>query len=181
MKEFFQRTKMDILLMALMTIALGVLLMLNPTFAVLAVCRIVGWILLIGGIFSVITYFFRKSVPSSYTSLLIGIIETALGLWIAIRPGTVVQFVSLLFAVILILHGARDIRDAIEMKQMNYSRWWLTLVFAVLTIAFGIFVLLSPIKSAGIMMTICGIALIFDGITDIVITAKIGSLIKKKK
>ena len=87
MKEFFQRTKTDILLMALMTIALGILLILNPTFAVLTICRIVGWILLLGGLFSVVTYFFRKSVQRSYASLLTGIIETALGLWIAMHRG----------------------------------------------------------------------------------------------
>lgn len=47
MREFLKRTKLNIVLISVLLIVVGVMLVVNPEFAAVTICRILGWILLI--------------------------------------------------------------------------------------------------------------------------------------
>ena len=57
MKEWLKRTKANIILVALLTMILGLVLILWPTSSTMFICLLSGWLLLLGGILSIILYF----------------------------------------------------------------------------------------------------------------------------
>ena len=57
MKELLKRTKANMILMAILTILLGLILIIWPASSTMFICRVAGWLLLLGGILSVVIYF----------------------------------------------------------------------------------------------------------------------------
>lgn len=121
MKEWLKRTKANIILVALLTMILGLVLILWPTSSTMFICLLSGWLLLLGGILSIILYFSAPQTGPN-AGLFLGLVVSALGLWTVIRPGTVVQFLSVLFGIILLIHGFLNVQDSIELKRSALCR-----------------------------------------------------------
>lgn len=178
MKELLKRTKANMILMAILTILLGLILIIWPASSTMFICLVAGWLLLLGGILSVVIYFSsREAGPSS--ALFLGLVAAALGLWIVIRPSAMMQFISVLFGIILLLHGFMDIQDSIELKRGAYNSWWIFMLFSVLTVMLGVFVIWAPITSAAVMTIFSGISLLFDGITELILVFRVSKMAKQ--
>lgn len=177
MKEFLQRTKLMTALTSILLIILGILLITNPTGAVLTVCRIVGCILFISGIVLIVMFLSRKGWETGSTwdvaMCVLGAVMLAVGVFIVIRPGAVVGFVGILFAIILFLHAIYDFREMLNLKRMNDERWWISLICAAVTFLMGILILMSPIAVPAIMTVLTGIFLIFDGLAELFIAFRV--------
>ena len=178
MKELLKRTKTNMILMAILTILLGMILVIWPASSTMFICLVAGWLLLLGGILSVVVYFsYQETGPNS--SLFLGLIAAALGLWIVIRPSAIVQFISVLFGIVLLLHGFMDIQDSVELKRSSYSNWWIFIIFSVVTVILGVFVIWAPITSASVMTVFSGISLLFDGITELILVYRVSKAAKQ--
>ncbi|HIV24340.1 MAG TPA: DUF308 domain-containing protein [Candidatus Scatomonas pullistercoris] len=184
MKDFLERTKLMTELVAVLMIVLGILLLVNPGEAVLLVCRLSGVILGITGLVLLLMSLNNRQGVERGNGLdifltVLGIILLALGLFIVFRPGVVVGFAGVLFAVVLFVHGIGDLREMITLKQMGYSRWWVSLLCAAVTFLMGLVVLLLPFDSAALMMRIAGIFLVLDGISELYLALRVVSLKKR--
>lgn len=184
MKDFLERTKLMTELVAVLMIILGVMLLLNPQEAVLMVCRLSGVILAVTGlVFLLMSLNNRRGVERGggldIFLTILGILLLALGLFIVFRPEVVVGFAGILFAVILFVHGIGDLREMQTVKQLGYSRWWISLLCAVVTFVMGLIVLVSPLGSAALMVRIAGIFLILDGISDLYLAFRVITLRKR--
>ncbi len=177
MKELLKRTKVNIIISSIITILFGIILIVWPTSSTLFISSLAGWLLFLGGIISVVIYFStRQTEPKA--NLLLGLIVVSFGFWAVIRPSALVQLISVLFGVILLLHGFLNIDDSLELKNGGITNWWVFLFFSILTIILGIFIIWSPIASATVMTIISGISLLFDGITDLILVFRISHILK---
>ena len=170
-------------LTAIVLIILGILMIANPTGAVLTVCRIVGCILFLAGIVLMVLFLARRGWENSSTwdvaMCVLGAVLLALGLFIIIRPGVVVGFVGILFAVVLFLHGIYDFREMINLKKMGDERWWISLILGIVTFLMGVLVLISPIAIPTIMTVLTGIFLVFDGAVELYLAFRIHQVGKR--
>ena len=177
MKDFLKRTFKSMFIVAVLTIVLGLILIIWPSSAAQFLSKVLGWIILIAGIVWVVLYF-TSSYSGTNTTLFLALILTAFGFWSVIKPGVMAELISVLMGILLITHGFLNIQDALELKQSYYDRWWIYLLFGVLTAILGFFVIWSPIQSLIAMTIITGIALIFDGVTDIIFLIKAGKVVR---
>ena len=100
MKEWLKRTKANIILVALLTMILGLVLILRPTSSTMFICLLFRLAAAARGDSFHHPLFFRTADRSDCQGLFLGLVVSALGLWTVIRPGTVVQFLSVLFGII---------------------------------------------------------------------------------
>lgn len=96
-------------------------------------------------------------------------ILTALGLWLFTNPASVIVLIQFIFAAILIFHGVIDLQGAVSLMRQGWERWWMDLLLAGLTLVLGILILLNPFGATEVLMTILGVALVFDGVSDLVL------------
>lgn len=183
MRDFLERTKLMTELVAVLMIVLGIMLLWNPEDAVLLVCRLVGVIMAVTGLVLLLMSLNNKRGVERGNSLdifltVLGIILLAMGLFVVFRPGIVVGFAGVLFAVILFVHAVGDLRETFTLKKLGYPRWRLSLLCAAVTFLMGLIVLISPLGSAAVMMRIAGIFLILDGISDLYLAFRVISLKK---
>ena len=170
MKNILKKTKLNLILASILTVIIGLILVLNPVNATVFICRTVGIILLATGLFITGSYFLNIGQNVGGSSLIAGLIELALGIWISLRPDSFVQFLTVILGFIMLVHSFVMLQSAIEIKLFGIKRWWLLLITALLTLILGMIIIISPFTTIAVTMTIAGISLIADGIIGIITT-----------
>lgn len=183
MKEFMQKTKLMTVLMAILLVILGILLIVNPAGALLTVCQIVGCLLFLTGAVLIVMFLAQKGWENGsaweVAMCVLGVVLLALGLFVIIRPASVLNFVGLLFAIILFLHGIYDFREMRKLKRMNDSRWWISLICTAVTFLMGVLLLFLPVAVASFATVLAGIFLIYNGVADLYIAFRVMQAVKR--
>ncbi len=178
MFEFLKKIKIGMMASAVITTVMGLVLLLNPLEVTATICSLIGWIILIFGVFGLLSYFvFNVGMVNGF-ELGLSIVETLLGLYIAVNPGSIVKFVFLIIAVILFVHGVEDFNTAMQMKRSGYKKWWVTFLLAAITMILGAVALAKPFESTALLLRIIGASLLFDGISDLFIVHKASKVVK---
>lgn len=163
----------NMLFMSVITIAIGLVLVLNPESAVALICRIIGVILLVyGGIMLFSTSRAKNMGFRMYGSMAIAVVSIAVGIYMLIFPRGIQTVVAVIFALILILHGVGDIREAIVAKRFNDKHWYFALLMGIVCIIFGIVVLMRPVASIALPFRIIGIFLLVDGASNLFLSMR---------
>ena len=152
MKDFFKRVKADAIMSAVLCIALGVVLIVWPGETINIVCKVLAAGLIILGGVELFSYI--------------------VGVWIFLKPSSIVSLVPIVIGVILAVHGVQDVKMALESKNGGYDRWWIMLIIAIISIAFGVLCIVNAFGMVKLAMQFVGAALIYDGISDLWVVTK---------
>jgi uncharacterized membrane protein HdeD (DUF308 family) len=96
-----------------------------------------------------------------------GLILLLIGVWVLVRPNSVLKLIPIVIGVILLIHALEDFRLALDTKNQNYSGWWIIFLMALLSAALGVVCICDSFGVVEISMMIIGVCLIYDGISDI--------------
>lgn len=179
MKETLKRIKADVILSAILCVALGVILMIWPTQVTKVLCYILAAILCVMGIGHIISYMRNKL--ESRLGLATGIALVILGVWILVQPLNFAKIFPVVIGVVLLMHGLEDLRMTIEAKQNGDTAWGILLLITILNFAFGILLIWKAIEMVQIAMVIVGIALIYDGLSDLFVVYRVAGAVKAAK
>lgn len=165
----FSRTKPVVLLTGLAMVVLGIAVLVNPIGAVEALVRIVGWVLVVYGGITVASAFMRgdpiKNVPAD---LALGCLAVVLGLIMGIAPGGLVKFVWTIIGVLVFITGILDIMEAGTFRSTGSPLATPATVSGIITVVLGAIVIITPMFSLAVGMLFSAVALIVDGITEII-------------
>jgi uncharacterized membrane protein HdeD (DUF308 family) len=145
-------------------VVLGVLAIIIPPLATLAVAIFLGWLLLISGIAGLITTFMARHAPGFWWSLLSAVLGIAAGLVLLARPVAGAVSLTLLLIVFFIIEGVASIMYALEHKKEVGGQWTWMLVSGIIDL------ILAAIIWAGLPGTaewalglLVGINMLFGG------------------
>ena len=165
MGETIKRLKVNMILSALVCAALGAVLLLWPAETLDIFCKLLAVGLIVIGAVQLTGYFMNRSLHPFAAPL--GVIVLLVGIWIFIRPESIVSLVPIVIGVMLCVHGIQDLRLALETKNNGYDRWWGILIVAVISLAFGVLCIVNAFSLVTLALQFIGVALIYDGISDL--------------
>lgn len=165
MKETLKRIKADVVLSALLCVGLGIVIFVWPKETIDMFCKVLAAGLIIMGIVDVCSYFIAKMLHPF--SGILGLIVLLVGVWIFLKPESVVSLIPIVIGVILAIHGIQDLKLAIEAKGSGYQKWWTMLIIALISLGFGVLCIVEAFGLVTLATQIVGIALIYDGISDL--------------
>ncbi len=171
MRELWERGKAAVTLPAVICIIAGMLVMIWPAQTSMLLCRALAFILLIMGIANILTYLADQQ--GRRFMLFVGGILTVLGLVILVRPSLILQILSIVIGVVLILHGLKDMQLVAQGKEYEEKQWWLPSLFSTVTIVLGVSIIWNYLQTAVVIMWLLGLALVFDGISALVILEQV--------
>jgi uncharacterized membrane protein HdeD (DUF308 family) len=162
--------KWNSIITAVLFTILGFVLVIYPKTAAKTLFSIIGWILLLCGIVTILTYFFRPVESSFYRNdFVIGMIEIIIGLVMAMKTTAVTELVPVIFGIVVVISGFIKLQASIDLKRLGAPSQNSIIIMALINILFGCILIWAPF-SAEILMTFIGISLIYSGITDLVLT-----------
>ena len=183
MKGFLNSRRASSMLSALCFIALGVFLVGWPDLSRIWICRSLGAALLVTGGVYVLFHFVRAkgaTVVFQY-DLILGVVLAIAGVWLLTTPDLIVTFIQYILGVILVVHGVLDLQGAWNLRTARFGGWWIAALIGLLTAALGALILWNPLAGVDGLLILVGLALIYDGASDLVILLQLTHAYPKTK
>jgi uncharacterized membrane protein HdeD (DUF308 family) len=153
---------------AILIILAGIIALSLPLISGIGVTIVVGWLLVISGVFHLIEAFHAKGAGSFFWRLLVGGIYLIGGFDIAMHPAAGLITLTLVLGIILILQGITGIIGFFGYRSLPGAYW--ILLNALFALGFGIFIWWDgPRAATWIIGTLVGFTLIFSGVTRLMI------------
>lgn len=172
--ELLKRLKTNVIISSALCIVIGIVLVVWPDLTMEIACLAIGAVLLIAGIMRLIAYFTaRDGSVYSQVNLIFGIVLIVVGALILWKWDKVLEIVPIIVGIVIVIHGISDLRQAYTLFKNKYDKWWVALILGLLTVVFGVLLILNPFAALDTVVILIGIFLIFDGISVIWITSRI--------
>lgn len=173
-KKFFTKLKWEKLVTAIVAIVLGIVFVADPNGSGDAVCKVAGVAMIVLAAAMLIRYFTSKQLFPE--NLIFSAVLLLLGIFFIAKSGVVMTVLGLFFGIFLVIDGASKIRDGIDAAKAKIQGCWIWFLLALLTIVLGVLVMFGES-----VMTLLGISLIVDGVSDIVTTLWLSAGVRKVK
>ena len=180
--ETLKKMKVNYIVEAIVMIAIGAVLIFWTEASLVIMARALAILLVLAGVIFVISYFIHKDKSLVMSGgFAMGIIIAAIGVWIFLKPDAFTDFIPKLFGVFILISGLMNLGQTISLVSYKYSLWWLSLVLAIGTIIMGAFLLFNPKDAKEIAVTIIGIFLVYDGLTNLWTVSRVSKYAKRVK
>src|SRR5215471_4589721 len=113
-------------------VVLGLIAIVVPPIATLAVELLFGWLFLLSGIVGLITTFWMRNAPGFWWSLLSAVLGIAAGIVLLIWPLSGVLTLTLILIAFFIIEGVASIMYALEHKAELSGQWAWMLVSGII-------------------------------------------------
>lgn len=160
MKTILQEQRRSSVIVALITMVLG---------AALLICGLVyilGWLVR------------RREGGISAFTLIPGVVLSGLGIWLMTSSDSVIALVQYVFGAVVIFHGVLDVQSSVSLMRQGAARWWLDLALSALTLALGTLILINPFGTFAALVTLIGLVLIYDGLSDLWIIHRLSRMVR---
>lgn len=165
--RYVMTAKIGYMAASVMTAILGAVFIFLPEISIAVICRLLGAAAIIFGIIKLSGYFSRDLYRLAFQhDLAFGIMLCTIGLIAAAKPVKVISATHLAVGIVIIADGVFKLQTAVDSKRFGLGKWWLIAVFAMLSFAAGILLVVSPFEAAAAMTVIMGISLFADGLMN---------------
>jgi uncharacterized membrane protein HdeD (DUF308 family) len=145
-------------------VVLGLLAIVLPVVATLAVAILIGWLLLISGIIGLITTFMARQAPGFWWALVSAVLAIAAGIVLLIWPVGGALSLTLLLVVFFVIEGVASIMYALEHKKELSGRWGWMLASGIIDLVLAVMIYAGlPSTAAWALGLLVGINMVFGG------------------
>ena len=161
-------TKALYVFMSIIELVLGIFLIIYPDVGTKILTIILGAILTGVGVFNIISFLMNKNA-SFRQGILSGVISAALGIAFIAQAETVVNVTSIILGVFIVFEGLTCCKRAVIMKRLDFSKWFVFLIIAIVTCTIGALILIFPAFFSTAVMIVSGILLSVEALLGIVL------------
>ncbi len=166
MKEIFSRFFRISILTSIIFMIFGLLLFFNPEGIITLVSSMIGIFLILMGVCGMIMFF--KDKVYYQNELIMGIFAILSGILLVTNTNIIATIIPIIIGISMIGLGAKKLEISFTFKDHQVTGWLYMLVMAILTLVFGIILIMNPIKGAFIATQAIGIIIVLYSILDIV-------------
>ncbi len=160
-------TKPLYVFMSIIEFILGLFLIIFPIESGEILTIILGAVLTGVGIFNIIAFLMNKTTTFRQ-GILSGVISAALGVAFIMQAETVMNVTSIILGVFVIFEGLTCCKRALIMKRLDFDKWFIPMIIAILACVLGALILIIPEFFGGILIILTGIALVVESVLGIV-------------
>jgi uncharacterized membrane protein HdeD (DUF308 family) len=145
-------------------LVLGLVAVMVPMVATVAVEIIVGWLILVSGVVGLATTFYMRRAPGFWWSLFSALIGTAAGVVLLLWPLNGALSLTLILTVFLAFEGIVSIMFALDHRRELSGRWGMMLLSGIVDLILAGFIFSGlPGTAAWAIGLLVGINLVFGG------------------
>ena len=162
--------KIGYIVLSVLYCVLGILLFAMPDLSLTAIGIMLGIGMIVFGIVKIIGYFSKDLFRLAFQyDLAFGGLLIALGIIVLVNPEHLVSFFCIVIGIAVLCDGLFKIQIAIDSKPFGIRTWWLSLLFAVITVAAGVLLIIRPAQAARMLTVFLGISVFADGILNLIV------------
>jgi len=152
------------LIEGIVLLVLGVLAVLVPVIATLAVTILFGWLFLVSGAIGLVSTFWMRQAPGFWWSLVSAALGIVVGLVLLASPLGGALSLTLVLIAFFIVEGAASIMFALDHRRELTGRWGWMLLSGVIDLALAMMIFAGlPSTAAWAVGLLVGINMLFGG------------------
>ncbi len=171
--DFIKKVFGSYIFEGLVLTAIGVVLIIWPNESLNIMCIAIGALLILLGLIKLIMFFSKNKDNRKIVALLIGIVETALGIVMIVSSRFFIDFFQIVTGVILIYGAVIMFFGALRLRMLPGPLFIISILLAILTFVLAVVMLINPTQFASFMTQLMGVSLAIEGISMIVVMSKI--------
>ena len=161
--------KTGYIIISILLCVLGIVLIAVPDFSVTLLCVLGGGIMMLFGLVKVIGYCSKDLYRLAFQfDLAFGILFVVLGFILIIRTDAMVNLICIVMGICVLADALLKIQISIDSRAFGIKKWWLILAMAILTGVAGFLLIFRPSESIQTIMILFGIALITEGVLNLI-------------
>ena len=172
MFETFRKIRYSLVFVAVCCIGLGIALLLAPEQVLTIGCKVIGGVFVFAGLVGIASCIKERAVL--VFSLFFSIISISAGIFIFSDPKAISSILPLIIGAILLLDGLFNVRHGIGLRKMGLGSGSV-LIMGIITVALGALIIFNPYTTATLSVRLIGAALIYNGVSDLVIVTRVNT------
>ena len=180
--SLLKQLKWNLILLAVIFIALGIVLILWPGATMKTICYLLAAMLLAIGVVSLINYL-RKDISGIIYryDLVVGLCAILGGILVIVKVDKLTDLIPAVLGFLVTMSGIMKMQNSVDMLRLGHGTWHVAFAMAIVNIVAGIVLLMNPFEAALILIMCLGIALVYSGITDLYVTISISRRLSRLK
>lgn len=180
--SLLKQLKWNLILLAVIFIALGIVLILWPGATMKTICYLLAAMLLALGVASLINYL-RKDISGIIYryDLVVGLCAILGGILVIVKVDKLTDLIPAVLGFLVTMSGILKMQNSVDMLRLGHGTWHVAFAMAIVNIVAGIVLLMNPFEAAQILIMCIGIALVYSGITDLYVTISISRRLSRLK
>ncbi len=168
--EFAKRCEKNMLFSTAITLILGIILAYSPEGSIKVITGIIALMFLLIGILQLVDYIKQSKLEKMMSlSLILGILLTAVGVYLFINLESLANFITTLIGIAILIKSLFKLQYAFNIRDIS-DKWFYNLIVGIAGIVIGIILLVNPFSSAKLFLRIIGIIFILGSIIELVET-----------
>jgi uncharacterized membrane protein HdeD (DUF308 family) len=155
------------ILWAILTIAVGVVLIMFPGTAMDITIKIIGAILVVAGVTGVVLAIRGQGAYQVYT-MGGAVVSIVGGVICLVQPGIIKSILPLIMGIVILMTGLLNIANAFSAKRAGASKWLVSLILAIITVICGVVILLNLNGTADLLVCIIGVVFVYNGVSMLI-------------
>jgi uncharacterized membrane protein HdeD (DUF308 family) len=153
------------LIEGIVLVVLGATAIVIPPLATLAATIVIGWLLLVSGIFGLATTLWMRQAPGFWWSILSGVLGIVVGLLLLAMPVQGAVSLTLVLVAFFIIEGVASIMFALDHKRELSGQWGWMLASGIVDLILALMIFAGlPSTAAWAIGLLVGINLVFGGV-----------------
>ncbi|MGN0516050.1 HdeD family acid-resistance protein [Eubacterium sp.] len=162
--KYLKRIKTAYILTCIAFIIVGLILLIYPELSMITICYIIGIMSIVFGIIKIFAYFSDDKYNIAFQfDLALGLFNVIVGIIILVHPSWIVRILPLILGVLIIVNSLFSIQASLDAKRFGMKKWFVLLIFSILSIAMGIVLVFYPFNSAVVLTMLYGAGCILTG------------------
>jgi len=163
MRETVKKYSLWYLLQGVLLIVAGVLALVYPIIASVAIITLLGWILIITGVLQGISLIGARDVPHYWLSLISAVLAIVIGLLLLRQPDSGLLIMTVLLIVYFMVEGISKVIFALTIKP--FPNWGWVLGSGLVGILLAVYLWANmPVSSEWVLGVLLGILLVSEGV-----------------
>ncbi len=151
-------------------IVLGVFMVIKSQAVANGINDVFGVIMLIYGVINMIVFFINKDADENlFLELATGVIAIGLGVFSLVAQDLMQQILFYAIGGVLLIDALVNIKRAVNLRYMGFSRWNLFLIAAIIGVILGILCIVFYTVIPQSVVVFFGVSLIYEGVSSLII------------
>ena len=179
MRDIISRFTKSSIISSFALIALAILLIVQSEATIITISYIIGGVLIAIGVLAEINYMKNIKEKIADLDIVYGIVCVILGVLVITNPKAIAGVIPFVIGFIIIVNSAIKLQYSLELRKEGNDLWLSTLLLSIVMTICGIVLIFNPFQGAVVLSRIVGIFILIYAVLDLISTFVIRNTFKK--
>lgn len=179
MKNILSKFTKSSIISSIALIGLAIMLIVQSEATIIGISYVIGGILVAIGVLAELQYI--KNIRENVADLdvVYGIVCVILGILVITNPKAIASVIPLVIGFIIVVNSAIKLQYSLDLKKEKNELWLSTLILSIIMTICGIVLIFNPFKGAVFLTRIVGVFILIYAVLDLISTFVIRNTFKK--